>query len=471
MEKRTHFYVSRKNPLTWLTALCLIGSAVARIALPGMKGPGDSLFLWSQILLPFAGAILYVLIIFSAGNDRFYQTAIPVWMIAAYFGFYVARLYDSKLIVSLFWVALLFFSVIYTEITDGRYPHTFLLFPLWLCPAAAGLYFCKEGLIALDFNTYRGILPDALMIFGMLVIIFAIRIHPVNEYHPNWGDRIDGRRIRGIPPITQMIPYIMVERMASVNYFSEAFEITHVERYIRQKRREGLTNFGLLHVFLAGYCRCVAKYPGLNRFISGQKIYSRGEDIQFCIVVKKDMTIDSPETTIKVHFTPRDTSADVYRKVMEEVEKVKNTPLDSSFDNLTHAFALIPGLVLKFTLWLLKTLDYFGALPKSFLELSPFHGSIFFTSLGSLGIPPVYHHLYNFGNLPVFCALGCKRRATENQEDGEVVQKKYVDLRFSADERITDGFYFAAFFKYFKRILRHPELLDNPPEEVLRDID
>ena len=128
-------------------------------------------------------------------------------------------------------------------------------------------------------------------------------------------------------------------------------------------------------------------------------------------------------------------------------------------------------MFLKFAVWLLKTLDYFGLLPGFLLEVSPFHGSLFFTSMGSLGIPPVYHHLYDFGNLPVFGAFGMKRRAYEVTEDGSVVQRKYVDVKFTLDERIVDGYYYAAFFKHYKRILAHPEILDRPPEEVLKDID
>ena len=154
-----------------------------------------------------------------------------------------------------------------------------------------------------------------------------------------------------------------------------------------------------------------------------------------------------------------------------EIEKVKNTPLDSNFDNTAHVLTLIPGVFLKFTVWLLRTLDYFGMLPQFLLEVSPFHGSVFFTSMGSLGIPPIYHHLYDFGNLPVFGSFGCKRRSLEVQEDGTVVQKKYIDFKFTMDERIVDGFYYAAFFKHYKRIILHPEVLDNPPEEVIRDID
>ena len=470
MEKKTHFYVSPKNGLTWLVALCMVCSAVARVLFVGVKGAD----MWSQIVLPIAAALLYGLICLLNGKEQFYKTAIPVWMLCLYyalvfFGYDFAS-YD-KLIGCLFAVALLFVGVLYTQITCGKAPITALIIPLVAFPFAVQLYLNREALLAGDQALMRSLLPDALMTLALVLIVFAIRVHPATEYHPTWGDRTDGRRIRTEPPMNQVSPYIMVSKCTAMNLFAESFEITNVERYIRQKRREGFTSFGLMHVMLACYCRALCKYPGLNRFIAGQKIYSHGNDVQFCLTVKKEMTSTSPETVIKVHLAPTDTAADVYNKLNKEIEAVKNTPLDSSFDNLAHAFMLIPGLFLKFTVWLLKTLDYFGLLPKFLLELSPFHGSVFFTSMGSLGIPPIYHHLYDFGNLPLFGSFGCKRRALEIQEDGSVVQRKYLDFKFSMDERIVDGFYYAAFFKYFKRLLAHPEVLDTAPEEVLRDID
>ena len=39
------------------------------------------------------------------------------------------------------------------------------------------------------------------------------------------------------------------------------------------------------------------------------------------------------------------------------------------------------------------------------------------------------------------------------------------------DERTVDGFYYATALKYFRKILRAPSQLDNPPEEIVRDID
>jgi len=469
MEKRTHFYVSLKNVLTWLVALCMISSAVARVFV-GVKGTD----VWSQILLPMVAALLYAVICLLIGKEQFYKTAIAVWMMCIYYVFLFFS-YDfdkfDLLIGGLFAVAMLFVAVLYTQITSGKVAATILILPLAAFPIAARLYLHRDLVRAGDWTALEFLLPDALMALGLLLVVFAIGIHPADEYHPTWGDRTDGRRIRTEPPMNQVAPYIMVNRSGATNLFEESFEITNMERYIRQKRKEGMASFGVMHVMLACYCRALCRYPALNRFISGQKIYTHGDDIQFCMTIKKEMTSTAPESVIKIHLSPTDTAEDVYNKVNKEIENIKNSPLDSSFDNLAHLFMLIPGVFLKFVVWLLRTLDYFGLVPKFLLELSPFHGSVYFTSMGSLGIPPVFHHLYNFGNLPVFCSFGCKRRKLEVQEDGSVVQRKYIDFKISTDERIVDGFYYAAFFKHYKRLLQHPEILDNPPDEVLRDID
>ena len=85
MEKRIHLYVSRKNVLTWLMALCLVGSAVARIAIPCMKGTWDSLEVWSQIVLPVAATLLFVIIVLLRGDEMFYKTALSVFMMGIFY--------------------------------------------------------------------------------------------------------------------------------------------------------------------------------------------------------------------------------------------------------------------------------------------------------------------------------------------------------------------------------------------------
>ncbi len=476
MEKRIHLFVSRKNVLTWLMALCLVGSAVARIVIPCVKGEWGSLEVRSQILLPVVATLLFVLIVLCNGKEHFYKTAIPVWMMGLYFAIQPHTvLGNHPVILSVYYACIFFYCLFYHLLSCGKLRFPWLIAFMMLLPIAASGYahfsHAKDFSSFLTWQAILPVLPNYLLFFGVFLCSLAIRVYSDGKYHPTWGDRKDGRKIRSLAPMDQITAFFQVERTSCSNQYEDSFEITHIERYIRQKRKEGLTDFGLNHVLLAAYVRGIAKYPQLNRFISGQKVFSRGEDIQYCMTIKKEMTVSSPDTTIKVHLHPGDTATDVYYKLNAAVEEVKKSQeLDSSLDSLIMALNLVPSIILKFLVWLLKLLDYFGLLPKFLLELSPFHGSLFFTSMGSLGIRPVYHHLYNFGNLPVFGAFGIKRRVMELVDEGLYVQKKYIDMKFTLDERICDGFTYATFFKNYKRLLMHPEVLDQPPEEIVQDI-
>ena len=283
--------------------------------------------------------------------------------------------------------------------------------------------------------------------------------------------RSDGYRLRSLQPMSKVSPYIMPNRSGASVYFHESIEITEAENYIRKKRNQGLKGFGLMHLLLAAYVRVISQRPAANRFISGQRIYSHDEDIVVCLTIKRDMTLDAEETIVKVHFSPTDTADDVYKKLQALIDENREANPDSNFDNTAKIFNFIPGLLLKHAVWLLKVLDYFGLMPKSLVEVSPFHGSMFITSMGSLGIPPVFHHLYDFGNIPVFLSFGAKYKQNELKADGSVAQRKYIDYNIVCDERICDGFYLASSFKLFKTYFRNPHVLDAKPETVIHDVD
>lgn len=284
-----------------------------------------------------------------------------------------------------------------------------------------------------------------------------------------WGDRADGWRVRGLDPYDYVSPYIMVERNDASNFFNDKFEITAAEKYVKEKRAEGLRHFGLMHVILAAYVRTISQKPYLNRFLSGQKIYARN-DIQINMAVKEELSADNTNTVIKVYCEPQDTASEVYEKFQKTYDDAFSGG-ENAFDGVARILNYVPGLIKKFVVWFLKTLDYFGLLPGGLTKVSPFHGSMFITSMGSLGIPPIYHHLYNFGNVPVFIAFGAKRHVCELTPDAEPVRRRYIDYTFVVDERICDGFAYASALKTFRRYLANPWLLDVPPETVLEDPD
>ena len=284
-----------------------------------------------------------------------------------------------------------------------------------------------------------------------------------------FGDRADGYKLRTIQPMNRLTAYIMPQRNDACNQFSDSFDLAKAEPYCRKKVKEGYSNFSMLHIFLAAYVRLISQRPAINRFVSGQTIYHR-HDIEISMVVKKELTAEAPDTSIKVYFEPTDTIDDVYRKFNDVVTESKANA-ENGIDSLMKILNYIPRLLLRWTIKFLNFLDYFGLLPRFLTKLSPFHGTMIITSMGSLGIKPIYHHLYNFGNLPVFLAYGTKRTEYELNKNGEVEKHRYIDMNVVTDERICDGFYYAAAFKLLRRYIENPELLETPPEQVFEDID
>lgn len=285
-----------------------------------------------------------------------------------------------------------------------------------------------------------------------------------------WGDRSDGRRLRTTSPMLKFVPYIMARRSDAQNTYSDSLDITHVEQYCRRKVKEGYTRFGFLHVFLAAYVRVISQRPGINRFISGQKAFARN-DISVVMTIKRGMSLETNDTCIKVHFDPTDTIDQVYEKFDKVVQENCVEDGINSFDKINKLLLFIPGLLLRWTVKFLFFLDYFGWLPKSLLELSPFHGSMIITSMGSLGIKPIYHHIYDFGNLPIFVSYGTKRSVATMDKEGNMSKRKYIDIKVVTDERICDGYYYASAFKLLRRYIENPEVLETPPEQVFEDIE
>ena len=302
MEKRVHLYVSRKHPCLWLTGLVMLASVVARIAVFSQV---EDAHVWRQIIWPSVSVVLLVLIAFLTGEEMLYRTAAPVWMLGICEMWQLYFVLGGKpLLFVLACIGILFFCGSYTSILAGNHK-PWLLLPLYLL--ALGITGYMHWVLSSQALSASILLPGYLLIAGFLTMLFALKVHTDGKYHPTWKDRADGRYIRSSPAIEQITPFIMPQRVGANILFDESVEISELDRYVHAKRREDMPNFGMTHAIIAAYVRTVAKYPALNRFVAGQRIYSRGEDIAVCMTVKKEMTKESPDTVIKVHFHPGDT--------------------------------------------------------------------------------------------------------------------------------------------------------------------
>ncbi len=290
----------------------------------------------------------------------------------------------------------------------------------------------------------------------------------VKKRKRRFGDRRDGRLLRTLKPISVVIPFIMPRRSDACNYFEEEIDITEIEEYIAEKHKQGYMDLGLLHIIIAAYVRTVSQRPGVNRFCVGQRVYAANQ-ITGVMAIKRQLSVDGEETTVKVNYAPTDTVIDVCRKFNATVSAACANA--TGMDNTAAWLGKLPRFLFRFVMSILRFLDYYGKLPTALTKVSPFHGSFIVTSMGSLGINAIYHHIYDFGTLPIFFSYGKRYSRVVLKKDGTTETRHYITFRVVTDERICDGFYYASAFRMLKRYISHPEWLDVPPKEVIEDID
>jgi len=273
-----------------------------------------------------------------------------------------------------------------------------------------------------------------------------------------FGLRSDGRKIKSLDPLFRVIPHVMKERSDAHVYFSQEIPIKALDEYIAKKEQEGI-KMSYMNIIYAALVRLLAEKPALNRFIMDGRTYAR-HGIHISLAIKKGMTEEAEETTIKLPFTGSENIFEIKEILDSAIMQNKDTSNENNTDKLVKLLSYIPDWLYKFIVNILMYLDKHGMMPKTIIDLSPFHTSAFLTNVGSLGIDAIYHHLYNFGTTGVFLAMGKKKKGYI-YEDDEVVQEKTISLAWVADERICDGFYYANALKSFYRYLKKPELLET----------
>lgn len=282
-----------------------------------------------------------------------------------------------------------------------------------------------------------------------------------------FGDRKDGYRLRKADPFFKIIPHIMPHRHDAQVFFEDSIDLKNAHILIKQLRKEGY-KLGFLQLLIAAMVRTISQKPKINRFVVGRKTYARNE-ISFSIAVKKEMSEDSEETTIKLKFEPDMTLYEVIDIINKAIDENKGQDTENNTDIAAKVLTFLPGFLLRFAMFLIRFLDNRGLLPRFLTELSPFHSSAFITDLGSLGIKPVYHHIYNLGTNTIFIAFGTRTKTREIDSSNNISIKKTMDLKIVGDERVVDGYYFAKAIRLSKELLERPEILLTKPETVIED--
>ena len=275
--------------------------------------------------------------------------------------------------------------------------------------------------------------------------------------------RYDGNLIRGLPSFRIINPFVMRGRNESAIYFSQTIPVESTRAYLKQinRHRENGEQFSLFHILLAAAVRTITLRPQLNRFVSGQRIYQRNR-IQVSFMVKKELTDEGLETNAKITFSPDDTLEDIRRKTTIEVVNARD-PEGNVSDGEVDFFARLPRFAVNGVVKIFRFLDYFGIAPKGMLAIDPLYTSLYVANIGSLGLDAAYHHLYEWGNASVFMVIGRMRRGLMLDDDNRPSTRLVIDLKFTLDDRISEGIYAANSLKLFKEFVENPALLEEPP--------
>ncbi|MBQ5349628.1 MAG: hypothetical protein IIU41_01125 [Oscillospiraceae bacterium] len=289
-------------------------------------------------------------------------------------------------------------------------------------------------------------------------------------YAKRSGDRREGRRLRTMDARRSVMPYFMRKRSESLSTLADSVEVSSIERWLLEKRAEGWAGLGFIHLLIAAYVRTVSMRPAINRFVAARRVYARSE-IEVILNVKRSSSSEAAETSVKVAFSPTDTVFDVYRRLSEAIDGVRADVIVSESERVASSLARLPRPLLRLVTAVLRIMDWFDWLPRSWLDESPFHGSLLVVDMGSLGTMPVEAAIPEFGDIPCAVSFGAKRKVLEPTEDGRCTERRYVDYRFTCDGRIADSYYYASALKCLKYFMKNPAHLELPPETIEDDIN
>ncbi len=283
-----------------------------------------------------------------------------------------------------------------------------------------------------------------------------------------FGFRPDGRRLKDVDPLVQITPYLMPMRCDAQVFLHHRMDYEKVARYIAEKNRQG-EKITFMQVIAAAYVRSVSQLPELNRYIFNKQYYARNNCSVSYVVLKDPQNNESNEVTARIEFDLTDTIFDVRDRMVAAQDKIRNASEDAFVTKLAGFLLKIPGLA-TLAVNAYKLLDRYGLAPGFLIRELPFYSGLFITNNASIGLNHVWHHIYNFGNVSMFIGMGNVLKEATVDSEGKARMRRWLPLGMTADERMSSGAHYAAFFASMIKYMDHPELLEEPPESVRYDL-
>lgn len=269
-------------------------------------------------------------------------------------------------------------------------------------------------------------------------------------------ERADGYLVEDGDPMNLIMPYMMTSRIESQVFYSYSIPYEEIAKYIKEQRNLGkrVTFFNIL---VAAIKQTVTERPHLNRFISGRRLYQR-KNFETLYVVKDSLSDEANESIARISFADTDDLQAIANK-MNRTNSLLKAGAENLDDKAISLLLKLPRFLIRAVFSFYSWLDYHGIAPSFAVEQLPFYSTIFISHLGTIGGDAVFHHLYEMGTCSIFLTVG-RLRKQAFYENEQVVWKKVIELAFTVDERICDGYYLVKSLKRLNYYLQNPKLLE-----------
>jgi pyruvate/2-oxoglutarate dehydrogenase complex dihydrolipoamide acyltransferase (E2) component len=270
-------------------------------------------------------------------------------------------------------------------------------------------------------------------------------------------NRPDGKLLRGQSPVRTIMPFLMKGRNESTIFHDMLLDVSRtlpwLQRYNSENTEEEKAT--LFHLFLWACARALHARPGLNRFVSGGRIYQRN-DVSIAFAAKRAMRDDAPFVTVKLVFPKEESFEDCVARIRSSVQEGRSGKT-RTVDREVNLATRLPAPLLRAGVTVVRNLDDLNLLPKKFIDPDPMYASLFVANIGSVGIDDVAHHLYEYGTCSLFGVLGQIKKTVFVGEDDQPTVREGVKVRWTFDERINDGLYCASSLSLARATIEDPQ--------------
>jgi pyruvate/2-oxoglutarate dehydrogenase complex dihydrolipoamide acyltransferase (E2) component len=272
-------------------------------------------------------------------------------------------------------------------------------------------------------------------------------------------DRFDAKAVPNVHPVRRIMPFIMPSKNGAFVLFEHDIPTLPLVTFLADanRGRPAERRISMFHCVLRAIGIALTEFPRLNRYVSGSRLYAR-EHAWLSFSAKQRLERDAPLFTAKVKHEPGEPLGAFVDRVLD-VLGAGRSGKESAADREIKGFLKLPGPVLRAAVRLQRALDGWNLYPSKLLVDDPLYASVFVANLGSVGLDAVFHHLYEYGTIPIFATMGRVHRAPCVFENGSVGSREVFRMRYTYDERVEDGFYAARALERLAACLADPVTL------------